>query len=120
MFWIQDAFLKGDKHLDARKIEQEEERRRAREARRERLYNMGKGNVEVAAAGEQLSEASEDEEGNIVIKKRINRLIEEGMYGKDDLKAKRQGSIIEQHDDLDAVDMDELDRIIEKEKKAER
>ena len=42
------------------------------------------------------------------------------MYGKDDLKAKRQGSIIEQHDDLDAVDMDELDRIIEKEKKAER
>ena len=21
MFWVQDAFLKGDKHLDARKIE---------------------------------------------------------------------------------------------------
>lgn len=48
MFWIQDAFLKGDKHLDARKAEQEAERRRLREER----CNMGAGNRKVEAAGE--------------------------------------------------------------------
>jgi hypothetical protein len=81
MFWIQDAFLKGDKHLDARKIEQEEQRRRERAERREKNYNMGKGNEKVEAARDQLDEVSEDEFGNIVIKKRINRQIEEGVYG---------------------------------------
>ena len=50
MFWIQDAFLKGDKHLDARRAEQEERRRREREERREKMYNMGKGNINVDAA----------------------------------------------------------------------
>ena len=28
ILWVQDAFLKGDKHMDARKIEQEAERAR--------------------------------------------------------------------------------------------
>ena len=84
MFWIQDAFLKGDKHLDARKIEQEEIKKRERAERRERKYNMGKGNPDVDAADGQLSEVSEDEWGQIVIKKRINRQIEEGVYGVDD------------------------------------
>ena len=45
------------------------------------MYNMGNNNAKVAAAEEQLSEVSEDEFGNVVIKKRINRQIEEGMYG---------------------------------------
>ena len=45
MFWVQDAFLKGDKHLDARRLEQEAKRRRERQERREKMYNMGKGNA---------------------------------------------------------------------------
>lgn len=51
-------------------------------ARRALVFDMGKGNKRVEAAGEQLDEVSEDEFGNVVIKKRINRQIEEGMYGK--------------------------------------
>jgi hypothetical protein len=47
------------------------------------MYNMGKGNANVDAAAEHLSEVSEDEFGNVVIKKRINRQIEEGVYGVD-------------------------------------
>ena len=43
---------------------------------------MGKDNPEVKAAQEQLSEVSEDDDGNIVIKKRMHRQIEEGVYGK--------------------------------------
>ena len=100
MFWVQDAFLKGDKHLDARRAEQEAQRRREREERRERMYNMGKGNKEVDAAAIEIeSEASEDEFGNIVIKKRMNRQIEEGMYGNDgnalewEVQLSRNGSI---------------------------
>ena len=100
MFWVQDAFLKGDKHLDARRAEQEAQRRREKEERRERMYNMGKGNKEVDAAAIEIeSEASEDEFGNIVIKKRMNRQIEEGMYGNDgnalewEVQLSRNGSI---------------------------
>lgn len=64
-----------------------------------------------------MSEVSEDEYGNIVIKKRMHRQIEEGVYGKDARnKNRRAGSIIEMHDDLNAVDEDEFDRIIEQEK----
>lgn len=122
MFWVQDAFLKGDKHLDARKIEQEELRRIARAERREKMYNMGKGNANVDAAAIELDEVSEDEFGNVVIKKRINRQIEEGVYGVDDDESqslshkKRAGSIIELHDDLNAVDEDAFDKIIDQEK----
>ena len=65
--------MKGDKHLDARRLEQEEKRRRERKERREKMYNMGKGNVKVDAAADELSEFSEDEFGNVVIKKRMNR-----------------------------------------------
>ena len=92
------------------------------------MYNMGKGNVNVDAAAEHLSEVSEDEFGNVVIKKRINRQIEEGVYGvnENDFGLKglppmvRGNSILEMHNDLDAVDEDEFDRIIEKEKEAIR
>ena len=73
MFWVQDAFLKGDKHLDARKIEQETRRRLERAERRDKMYNMGRGNAKVDAAEEHLSEFSEDEFGHVIIKKRINR-----------------------------------------------
>ena len=45
------------------------------------MYNMGNNNAKVAAAEEQLGDESEDEFGNVVIKKRINRQIEEGVYG---------------------------------------
>ena len=44
MFWVQDGFLKGDKHLDARRLEQEAIARRLRKERRERLFNMGMKN----------------------------------------------------------------------------
>lgn len=66
---------------------------------------------------------SEDEFGNIVIKKRMHRQIEEVVYGVDegndfdkDVPSVRGGSIYEAHNDLDAVDEDEFDRIIENEK----
>ena len=85
MFWVQDAFLKGDKHLDARRVEQEAARRRERMERRDKMYNFGKGNAQVQAAADQLEQSeSEDEFGNVVIKKRIARQIEEGVYGVDD------------------------------------
>ncbi len=45
---------------------------------------MGKGNPDVDAAAGELDEVSEDEFGQIVIKKRINRQIEVGVYGVDD------------------------------------
>lgn len=61
MFWIQDAFLKGDKHMDARRIEQEEKRRQERAARRELNYNMGKGNLNVQAAADMVSDHSEED-----------------------------------------------------------
>ena len=74
------------------------------------------------AAADQVSEASEDEYGNIVIKKRINRQIEEGIYGgaANELEMVRGKSIVEQHNDLDAVDEDEFDRILENEKAMRR
>ena len=50
IFWIQDLFLKGDKHLDERKLEQEAIKRAERAKRRELNYNFGKGNEKVAAA----------------------------------------------------------------------
>ena len=122
MFWVQDAFLKGDKHLDARRLEQEAALRRERLERREKNYNFGKGNAQVEAAADQLEmDESEDEFGNVVIKKRIARQIEEGVYGLDDepfhiasqSDQLRQGSIVELHNDLDAMDEDEFDRIID-------
>ena len=123
MFWVQDAFLKGDKHLDARRAMQEAMKRKQRLEMRERMYNMGKGNAEVEAAREQLEqEESEDEFGNVVIKKRINRQIEEGVYNMDNDEfvpigeagpRYRKSSIVEMHNDLDKVDEDEFDRIIE-------
>ena len=124
MFWVQDSFLKGDKHLEKRRAEQAEIRRLKREERMEKMYNMGKGNVNVEAAAEQLSEMSEDEFGNVVIKKRVARQIEEGVYGADNqdpsdlmlLEPVRRQSLVEVHNDLDAVDPDEFDRIIEREK----
>ena len=88
------------------------------------MYNMGKGNAEVEAAREELEqEESEDEFGNVVIKKRINRQIEEGVYNMDkdefvpvgQVKV-RSGSLVEMHNDLDKVDEDEFDRILEQEK----
>ncbi len=66
------------------KREQEEIKKRERAERRERKYNMGKGNPDVDAADGQLSEVSEDEWGQIVIKKRIDRQIEEGVFGVDE------------------------------------
>ena len=121
VLWVQDNFLKGDKHLDARRAEQEAKRRAEREERREKNYNMGKGNVNVEAAAEQLSEVSEDEYGNIVIKKRINRQIEEGMYGADpEVALVKRASLYEANNDLDAVDSDEFDRILENDKKARK
>ena len=123
MFWVQDAFLKGDKHLDARRAMQEAMKRKIRMEMREKMYNMGKGNAEVEAAREQLEqEESEDEFGNVVIKKRINRQIEEGVYNMDNDEfvpigeagpKYRKSSIVEMHNDLDKVDEDEFDRIIE-------
>ena len=56
-------------------------RRKERAERRERNYNMGKGNVKVEAAADLVSEDSDGSFGNIVLNKRINRQIEEGMYG---------------------------------------
>ena len=45
---------------------------------------MGKGNAMVEAAKDQLEQSeSEDEFGNVVIKKRINRQIEQGVYNLD-------------------------------------
>ena len=85
------------------------------------MYNFGANNQEVNKAEDQLSEVSEDEFGNVVIKKsrRMNRQIEEGMYGGDieDLKIIRGNSIHDIHNDLEAVDEDEFDRIIDEERK---
>jgi len=50
----------------------------------------------------------------------MHRQIEEGVYGKDARHNRREGSIIEKHDDLNAVDEDEFDRIIEQEKAARK
>jgi len=47
IFWIQDSFLKGDKHLDERRLEQELLRKKLARERRERMYNFGKGNKQV-------------------------------------------------------------------------
>ena len=83
------------------------------------MYNMGKGNVEVEAAADQLSEVSEDEFGNVIIKKRMNRQIEEGMYGKGaggdfefewERQMSRNGSI---NAGFDEVDEDAFDQIID-------
>ena len=52
MFWVQDSFLKGDKHLEKRRADQAEIRRLKREERMEKMYNMGKGNVNVEAAAD--------------------------------------------------------------------
>ena len=52
MFWVQDSFLKGDKHMEKRRAEQAEIRRLKREERMEKMYNMGKGNVNVEAAAD--------------------------------------------------------------------
>ena len=92
--------------------------------RREKLYNMGKGNLQVDAAADQLEQSeSEDEDGNVVIKKRINRQIEEGVYGVEDSFSVaqhgphyRKSSIVEMHNDLDAMNEDEFDKIIDQEK----
>lgn len=116
MFWIQDAFLKGDKHLDARRAEQELKKRLAREERREKMCNMGKSNAQVAAAEQYLDEVSEDEFGNVVIKKRMARQIEEGVYGEN-RRHQRVASVVESHNDLNAVNEDEFDRILEQEKR---
>ena len=64
---------------------------------------MGKGNAQVQAAADQLEQSeSEDEFGNVVIKKRMNSQIEEGVYGVDDEfqplesdSVHRKGSIVE-------------------------
>ena len=58
MFWVQDSFLKGDKHMDKRKLEQEEIRRQKAKERRERMYNFGKGNTTVNAAQFEMTEES--------------------------------------------------------------
>ena len=89
---------------------------------------MGKGNVKVEAAADLVSEDSDGSFGNIVINKRINRQIEEGMYGEDffsnNLDApslKNRGSIVvEMNANLDEVDEDAFDRIIDEEKAKKR
>lgn len=64
---------------------------------------------------------SEDEFGNVVIKKRMHRQIEEGVYALDIRDngglPVRNKSIVEAHHDLDAVDEDEFDRILDNERK---
>ena len=68
--------------------------------------------------------SEEDEFGNVIIRKRVARQIEEGVYGADNqdpsdlrlLEPVRRQSLVEVHNDLDAVDPDEFDRIIEREK----
>ena len=84
---------------------------------------MGRGNAAVEAAKDQLEQSeSEDEFGNVVIKKRINRQIEEGVYNMDNDEfipfgqagpKVRKSSIVEMHNDLEKVDEDEFDRIID-------
>ena len=64
-----------------------------------------------------------------MIKKRINRQIEEGVYNMDndefvpfssDGPRVRNSSIVEIHNDLDKVDEDEFDRILDQEKAMKR
>lgn len=77
----------------------------------------------MAAAEDQLDMESEDEFGNVVIKKRMNRQIEEGVYAPD---LRNNGlpvsnnQIVEGNNDLDAVDEDEFDRILENERKVQK
>ena len=127
VFWIQDSFLKGDKHMDQRRIEQEELRKKLARERRERLYNMGQSNKQVNMAENEVTEESQDEDGNIIIKKKksINRQIEEGLYLIQDEDYNPDGSfhqaaaVGQGMDDLD-YDPDAFDQLIEEQKKIKR
>ena len=83
IFWVQDNFLSGSNKLDARKQEQIELRKKLARERRELKFNFGNENKNVALAAGELTEESQDSDGNIVIRKKmsINRQIEEGVYG---------------------------------------
>ncbi len=59
------------------------------------MYNFGAKNPNVKAAEVEMTEESEDTDGNIVLKKRktINRQIEEGLFNLKDEDFNRDGTI---------------------------
>ena len=88
---------------------------------------MGQSNKQVNMAENEVTEESQDEDGNIIIKKKksINRQIEEGLYLIQDEDYNPDGSfhqaaaVGQGMDDLD-YDPDAFDQLIEEQKKIKR
>ena len=79
ILWIQDAFLKGDKHADARRDAQERFRRRW-----EKIHDMRREHAAPGASNQFMDKEGEDEfvliDESSPKQKSLIRQIEEGVY----------------------------------------